>query len=119
MQFCDTTESVISWSSEEVIVPYLSPLDGKMHRYFVDFWIRIKTSDGSEQCLLIEIKPKAQTKKPIVEGKTMTRSKIQRVKDWIINSAKWEAAEAFCNSRGWKFKILTEKEIFGKKEVIL
>jgi len=118
MQFCDLTDLVIEWSSEEVVVPYKSPLDGKIHRYFVDFWIKVIGNTGIEECMLIEIKPKAQTKKPIVEGRKMSSSKIHQVKAWMINSAKWEAAENFCRIKGWKFKILTEKEIFGKNEAI-
>jgi hypothetical protein len=44
----------------------------------------------------------------------MTRNKINEIRDWMVNSSKWEAARAFCADRGWKFKILTEEEIFGK-----
>ena len=27
MVYCDTNKSVIEWGSEEIIIPYLSPLD--------------------------------------------------------------------------------------------
>ena len=114
MQYCDLTESILKWSSEEIIVPYRSPVDGKVHRYFVDFWIKAKNSQGLEECMLIEIKPKKMTTQPITEGKKMTRNKINEIRDWMVNSSKWEAARAFCADRGWKFKILTEEEIFGK-----
>ena len=114
MQYCDSTDAILKWSSEEVIVPYLSPLDGKTHRYFVDFWIKTVTEETKEECMLIEIKPKSMTKQPITEGKPMTKGRYNQMRDWIINSTKWDAARAFCESRGWKFKILTEVDIFGK-----
>ena len=56
MRYCDHTESVIRWSSEEVIIPYRSPIDGKRHRYFPDFWLRILGADGQIKETLIEIK---------------------------------------------------------------
>ena len=115
MQYCDTNDSIVAWSSEEVIVPYRSPLDGKIHRYFVDFWIKTRDSDNNEKCILIEIKPKNMTEKPTIsEGKKMTRGAMLKMRDWIINSTKWEAARNYCLDKGWEFKILTEKEIFGK-----
>jgi hypothetical protein len=117
MQYCDLTDSVLLWSSEEVIVPYVSPLDEKVHRYFVDFWMKILNTEGKEECLLIEIKPKKRTIKPELANKKMTRGRLNEMREWIINCTKWEAAEKFCETRGWKFKVLTEQEIFGTKTV--
>jgi hypothetical protein len=31
-----------------------------------------------------------------------------------VNQAKWQAAEEYCKDKGWKFVIMTEKEIYGK-----
>lgn len=118
MQFCDLNENVVRWNSEEIIVPYKSPIDGKIHRYFVDFWLEAKNKDGNLQCLLVEIKPNKQTVKPVIKENKLTKGKMQQVKDWLINSAKWEAAKEFCEIRGWRFLVLTEKEIFGKGEVL-
>ena len=64
MRYLDSTPSILKWSSEEVVVPYRSPIDGRRHRYFPDFWIRVKTSDGSVKESLIEIKPKTQCSPP-------------------------------------------------------
>jgi hypothetical protein len=117
MEFCDTTDTVLRWNSEEIIVPYKSPIDGKFHRYFVDFWIETMNKEGGVEQSLIEIKPKKQTKKPIIKENKLSKSKLQEVKEWMINNAKWEAAKEFCDNRGWKFLILTETEIFGNKEI--
>jgi hypothetical protein len=116
MTFCDENDTVVEWSSEEVVVPYTSPLDGRRHRYFVDFWVRLRKPDGSIEESLIEVKPKKQTVKPTKPTtKRVSKSKITEIKNWLVNSAKWAAARDYCEDKGWKFRVLTEEHIFGKK----
>jgi len=112
MNFLDTHPDVLEWNSEEVVVPYRCVTDNKMHRYFVDFWYRVRTADGSIQTMLIEVKPKAQTKEPKKQQRR-TRRYINEVMTWGKNQSKWKAAEEYCKDRGWKFQIITEKEING------
>ena len=107
MVFCDSQDTVISWSSEEVKVPYVSPFDNKIHRYFVDFLVTIQNKKGHKETLLIEVKPKKQCSPP-KKKKRMTKSYLCDLKNWGINSSKWRAAKEFAENRGWKFKILTE-----------
>ncbi|NDB59780.1 head completion protein, partial [bacterium] len=64
MDWCDTNKNVVSWSSEEVIIPYISPIDNRPHRYFVDFYVQAKDNNGNLQTYLLEVKPKAQTIEP-------------------------------------------------------
>ena len=113
MRYLDSTPSILKWSSEEVIVPYRSPIDGRRHRYFPDFWIRVKTSDGSVKESLIEIKPKAQCSPPKGPPKDNRKKRryIREVKTWGVNEAKWKAAAAYCKDRNWKFQILTEDNL--------
>lgn len=115
MVFCDTNPNVIEWSSEEVVIPYRSPFDMKIHRYFVDFCIRTKNKDGLVETILIEIKPKKKTIQPVAVpvGARVSKGKLMEIRDWMINNAKWEAAKEFCADKKWKFQILTENEIFG------
>ena len=110
MVFCDTNKQVKSWSSETIVVPYVSPVDNKVHRYFVDFIVNYVDKTGEERISLIEIKPKRQCKEP-PKRKKITRSYLNECKRWSINKAKWEHARAFATKRGWDFKILTEKEL--------
>jgi len=110
MLYCDDNENVLSWGSEEVVVPYKSPVDGKMHRYYVDFIVKVKTKDGNTSMKLIEVKPKKQCLPPKRQSRK-TRRYINEVKTWGVNSAKWEAATEYAESRGWVFQILTEKEL--------
>lgn len=115
MVFCDENSSVLEWSSEEVVVPYVSPIDGRIHRYFVDFWVKVESKDGSKKIYLIEVKPKSQTKKPNPpKTKRVSKSKLTEMRNWMINSAKWEAAREMCSDKGWEFKILTEDNLFSK-----
>lgn len=112
MSRLDKDPNVIWWSSEETIIPYRSPLDNRYHRYFVDFTVRIKTEKGTTKTLLIEVKPYAQTKPPVItEGKKKSRKYINEVMTWGVNSAKWKAAREYCRDRGYEFMIMTEHEI--------
>lgn len=111
MRYFDQHDGVIKWGSEEIIIPYRSPVDNRIHRYFPDFLVKIKTSDGSINTVVIEVKPAVQTRPPTVQENTRSKKYIREVMTWGINQAKWKAAEEFCKDRKWQFKIMTEKEI--------
>lgn len=110
MKFCDDKKSILQWSSEEVIVPYRSPIDNRMHRYYVDFLVTSVNRNGIKETLLIEVKPKRQCKPPKKKSR-VTKGYIKEVKAWGINSAKWEAATEYAENKGWKFIILTEDDL--------
>jgi len=112
MCLLDTHAGVLRWSSEEIVIPYISPIDGKTHRYFPDFWVEKYNKDGVIQEILIEVKPMYQTIEPKrkADGK-ITRQYIREVYEYGINDAKWEAARKYCSKRGWDFVIMTEKEL--------
>jgi hypothetical protein len=113
MTHFDQHQDVVWWKSEETIIPYRSPVDGKVHRYFPDFLINTKNRQGLSETMLIEVKPKAQTVEPKKQS-TVTKRYLNEVFTWGVNSAKWAAAEEYCKDKGWKFVIMTEKEIYGK-----
>ena len=111
MQKLDSHPDVLEWSSEEIILRYRSPVDGKVHRYFPDFWVKKKDKDGKIVYDLIEVKPFNQTRPPaVMEGKP-TRRYLNEVMTWGVNSAKWKAAREYCKDKGWNFVIITEKEL--------
>lgn len=110
MKYFDLNPSILHWSSEEVIVPYKSPIDGRWHRYFPDFLIHVKNKDNQTETIMIEVKPHKQTKEPKPQ-KRITKKYLYEVQTWGINSSKWRAAEEFCADRKWKFMIITEKEL--------
>ena len=114
MSYLDTHVNVLQWSSEEVVIPYKSPIDGRRHRYFPDFYLEQITTNGIKEKILIEVKPKYQTVPPVVQTtktKKPTKRYINEVKTWGINQAKWIAAEEFCKDRGWKFQIMHEDHL--------
>jgi hypothetical protein len=110
MVFCDMKEAVVAWSSETVVVPYVSPVDQKPHRYFVDFIIKIKNKDGVVETHLVEVKPEKQCMMP-ERGRKQKKTFITEATTYVINQAKWEAAKKYAEKRGWKFTILTEKDL--------
>jgi len=110
MVYCDKNENIIEWGSEEIAIPYRSPLDNRIHRYFPDFYIKYKDTNGKIKRSLIEVKPFRQTQQPpILEKKT--KGYIYEVAEYAKNQAKWQAAKEFCDDRRWEFKIFTEKEL--------
>jgi len=111
MVYCDRNDNIIEWGSEEVIVPYRSPWDGKMHRYFPDFYMKVKQTNGTHKKFIIEVKPKAQCKEPTKTPKRKTRKWYKEVQTWGINQAKWKSATDYCENRGMEFKILTEDHL--------
>ena len=111
MVYCDTSDSIMEWGSEEVIIPYLSPWDGRIHRYFPDFYIKVKQYDGSIKKMIIEVKPKKQCKPPSKEPKRKTKKWLQEGKPFGINEAKWRYATEWCTNNGMEFKILTEDHL--------
>ncbi len=113
MQSLDDNLNVIRWASEEVVIPYISPIDNRPHRYFVDFYVEAKLADGSIKKMLLEVKPAAQTKPPKAP-KRRTKRYLSEVMTWGVNEAKWKAAKEFCLDKGWEFRIITEAELFKK-----
>lgn len=110
MKYCDLNENVLEWGSEEIALPYRSPLDGKIHRYFPDFYIKVKESNGQIKRYIVEIKPKKQTVEPKPQQRK-TKGYLYEVREWARNQAKWKAAQEFCEDRQWEFKIITENEL--------
>jgi len=109
MRFCDNNSNVVMWGSENVIIPYISPLDGRAHRYFVDNFVAIKEGNTLKK-YLVEIKPSKQTAPPTTKYKKKEHL-IYEQSMYVVNQAKWEAAREFCKKKGMDFLILTEKEI--------
>lgn len=113
MVHLDENPSVIGWSNEEIVIPYLSPVDGRWHRYFPDFFVKVKNRNGLEESMILEVKPKSQASPPKPKSR-ITKQYIQEVATWGVNEAKWKAAKEFCLDKGWEFRIITEAELFKK-----
>ena len=111
MKYCDTSKSIVEWGSEELVIPYLSPWDNRYHRYFPDFYVKVRTKNGSLKKYIIEVKPKNQCTPPERNPKRRTGVWYNKVKTWGINKAKWKSATEFCLDNNMEFKILTEDHL--------
>ncbi len=111
MEYCDLTESISQWQSEEFWIPYKSPLDNRVHRYFPDFFIKYRDAHGKMRNVVIEVKPAKQLKMPKKNPRKRTKSWAYEVQTYVVNQAKWKAAESYCADRKYEFKIMTEKEL--------
>lgn len=110
MKYLDTRSDVIAWASEELFIPYICETDKQRHRYFPDFLIKVKQKNGNLKTFMIEVKPYRQTITPKA-GKKKRKTLITEVLTYTKNTSKWQAARAYCASRGWEFKIITERDI--------
>jgi len=111
MKYLDSSANITMWGSESVVVPYISPVDGRLHRYFIDFVAHCRMKDGTLRKLLIEYKPEKQTKPPEVTNRKKQSTMLYERYHWGINQAKWSAATQWAKSKGYQFIVLTEKHL--------
>ena len=105
MNFCDNNPAVIQWTSEGLQIPYRNPVSGKNTIYVPDFLIVYLDKNKQRHTELIEIKPTTET--------TMESARSYRDKLMVaINMAKWAAADAWCRTKGIRFRVVTEMDIF-------
>ena len=100
-EWCDISSQVVQWGSEEVKIPYVSKIDGRVHKYFIDYIIRFKAGNT----LLVELKPKSQLKPPSSKNRVVY---VKQVLEYGKNLSKWEYAEKFAKQNGMKFQIWSE-----------
>ena len=110
MVYCDKNQNILEWASEEIAIPYRSPIDNRVHRYFPDFYMKVKETNGKIKNYVIEVKPAKQTIPP-KKQKRQTKGYIREAYEYARNQAKWKMAKEFCADRQWEFKVVTEKEL--------
>jgi hypothetical protein len=110
MKKLDLNENILEWSSEEIALPYKSPLDDRIHKYYPDFYVKERLSDGTIKKYIVEIKPKKQTLEPKVP-KRKTKGYLYEVMEYAKNQSKWNSAREYCKDHGYEFKILTEDDL--------
>jgi hypothetical protein len=109
--FLDGNPNILRWGSEEVVVPYVKPTDGKVHKYYIDFLVQYKNKTGKVITELFEVKPQKYTQPPRAVGKNKKTQLYEQV-TYAINIAKWKAASLYATQKGWKFRIVTERDMF-------
>ena len=111
MSYLDSHPEVLEWSSEEFCIPYRSPVDNKIHRYYPDFKVKKLLPNNITETVVIEVKPLSQSIPPTLKTNKTKKKFLREVMVWGVNEAKWKAATAYCNDRKWKFMVMTEKEL--------
>jgi len=109
-RYCDANPHIVKFSVEPFNIKYISPKDGKQHRYFIDLFIEFSSGDK----FLVEIKSKGETIPPKKPSKNTTKALInyqKALQTYAVNSAKWEAAREFSALNKMRFIILTEREL--------
>lgn len=104
-RMCDNHPAVIGWGSETHRIPYRNPLTGKNSTYVPDLLMVYKDAKGGNHAEMVEIKPSSQI---LGEAKSQADKAAA-----VVNAAKWEAARAWCRSKGLAFRVITENEIFN------
>lgn len=111
MEWFDRNDFIVEWTSESVVVPYLKPTTNKMARYFVDFSVVFKESNGTLIKYLIEYKPKKFTVQP-VKTKRMSQTTYNNLAmTYAINQSKWTAASEYAKQKNMKFYVITEQHL--------
>ena len=110
MVYCDKNQNILEWASEEIAIPYRSPVDNRVHRYFPDFYMKVKERGGKVKRYVIEVKPYKQTMPPKPRSRK-TKSYLTECVTYAVNQAKWSAAKEFCEDHRIEFKVVTEKEL--------
>jgi len=113
-QWLDSNPDVIEWSSESHIVYYYDPVRMKKRRYYPDFFAKIVNKDGNPVKYIIEVKPNKETKEPRVTKKQSKKTQLYNEATYLTNQAKFNAAQKYCKKMGYNFKIITERELFGR-----
>ena len=109
-QWCDMNNSIISWASEEFSIPYVSPKDNRVHKYYPDYLIKVKEKNDMIKTYVVEVKPYKQTRPPKTP-KRKTKSYLTECVTYAVNQAKWKAAKEFCEDHRIEFKVVSEKEL--------
>lgn len=110
MRKLDEHPDILEYASEEFFIPYIHPLDNKIHRYFPDFWVKKKTIDGNIEINVVEIKHSSELE-PVKQPKRKTKRYLTECIKREVNKSKWDYAREFCKKQGWTFIVLTEKDI--------
>jgi len=109
-KWCDLNENILEWASEEFFIPYISPIDRRVHKYYPDFIVKMKDKTGTIKTYVVEVKPKRQTTPPKRKSR-ITKSFLYEAQLYEVNKAKWKAAEEWCKDRLLEFKIITEDDL--------
>ena len=118
-KICDTSTKVIKWASEPFFIQYQHPFKKskfdkkkpKTCKYYPDFYVEL-LHKGEVVKYVIEVKPISMLVKPPALSKYASQNQIlnynRKLQTVIINHAKKNAAQKYCNDRQVKYIFITE-----------
>lgn len=110
LRLCDESPNIVRYSSEPISIPYLSPIDKRVHKYYIDFYVEQKCSDGQVQRWFIEVKPAKHTKMPKKPKKESVKSLgnyVSAVKRFLVNREKFKAARNYAKQQNMMFGVIS------------
>lgn len=108
-QFLDNNSRVLRWASESIAIPYVKPTDGRVHKYYPDYWVEYIDVHGEIKQEILEVKPMDQTR---ASKSRNPKHRLYEQLTFAVNTAKWEQAILWCKQHNMEFRILTENGIF-------
>jgi hypothetical protein len=108
MRVLDNHPAVTQWASESIQIPYKNPFTNRWTVYIPDFFIVYVDKNGKHHAELVEVKPEKETPE---YGKRVSQ-KTKAIQQ--LNLVKWTAARVFCSKNGIRFRVATEKDLFGR-----
>ena len=108
MRMADNHPNVLAWASESHKIPYIHPITGQKKMYVPDFFIVYADANGKRHAEMIEVKPSGQ-----MVGKA--RGQYDQAQA-VVNQAKWNYAQQWCEQQGIKFRVITEEHIFKRPQ---
>lgn len=113
-RFLDNNTQILKWGSETIKIPYISPIDKRVHHYYPDYYIEYVNKQGEVIFEIVEVKPLNQTTPPKKTRGKSNKTMLHEQTTWAVNEAKWKYAMEWCRKRGLNFRIMTEKTLFQR-----
>ena len=127
MVWLDMKEEIFQWGAECIAIPYQMThfengnIEIKKHRYYPDFFYKMRNSQGVLREVVMEVKPMKEYKmvQDLNEGKLSVPEKgIKKLKSFEYdlkmaykNKQKWETMIKWCDKKGYDFIIITEEHL--------
>jgi hypothetical protein len=120
MHYLDFNDKIINWGAENIKIPYQKTemhnesqqLRITEHIYYPDFYYEILSEDGTLHKVVAEVKPESETIEPRLPINPTTKQLKNfeyALKMWNKNLSKWEYIIDWCNRKGMRFIIITDK----------
>lgn len=107
MYYLDHNPAILRWKYEPQAIKYIDESSGgKVRNYYIDFSAIVQNKHSSN-VVWIEVKSESEMRPP----SNRVKDKRTAMKIWLKNQSKWKAAKALAESKGFKFVVVSEREL--------